>query len=289
MNRRRNLGNALFLIQRAYKLDPRSIIVKLPLSFLQAVMIFIPLLFLRWILNAVQQKQQLSYIIYLTCLFAIITLVSNLLKEWFVRLNNKQADTISSIIKKDISQRVVHLPYWEVENPKTRDFIQMVQSSADLPGLLENIFQIFSQILTLGGLVTIILSLQPALILLILAVLFVRSLIKRWSRGLWDKWREPINTSMRKINYLMYVMNAIEYGKEIRSNSLQEWFYQKLTYAIKDYIDKMNAYNQSLQRRNAFIELALIIQEAVVYVFLAYRVIFHGLLIGDFSMYLSGN
>ncbi|WOO34866.1 ABC transporter ATP-binding protein [Anaerocolumna sp. AGMB13020] len=205
-----------------------------------------------------------------------------------MRMDERQSDTIYRLVRKDIAKLASKIPYYEAEKPETKDFIKMVQDSVDISLLLHMIFDLLRQIITLIGLATIVLTIHPLFIVLITFVLVLRIISNQGMRILWEKWRKTINVANRKVNYMVSVMNDIGYGKEIRINGLQKWFTDKMSEAIEHYLREMENYNHEIQKKNSIVESVVIIQECIIYVVLAYRVVMDKMLIGDFSMYLSG-
>ena len=284
----KSLNNLFFMIKRVFVLDKKSLLIKLPLCFTQIVQIFIPLIFVRQIINGIQEKEPVVYILTVVGSFAVSTFVCDIMKKFLMCMDERQSDSIYRLVRKDIARLVAQMPYYEAEKTETRDFIQLVQESVDISGVYNLIFDFFRQILTLCGLMAIVITLHPILIVLVAGILVLRVIANQQIRNLWEKWRYPINTAYRKVNYMISVMSDVGYGKEIRMNGLQQWFAEKMSGTISEYIDGMKHYNHSLQKRNAFVEGAVVFQECVLYVVLAYKVVFKKMLIGDFSMYLSG-
>ncbi len=282
------VANALFLLKRAYKLNPKGVLIKIPIIVLQVALKFIPLLLLREILNRIQLHTDIKSILYLVGTYGLFMLVCWLLNEYFSNLDNRQNDQTARIMSIDITKQIIKLPYADVEAPQTRTFLQMIKNNMSVSDLLTAASNIFMQVLVLGGLVGIICTLQPVVLVLILAVISLRFLIKKLTRKLWNKWRTPINSKYRQLNYLLSVFQDPSYGKEIRINGLQSWISQKKAQAEDEYIRVMSDYNKQLQKRNLFVEVSLIIQELMVYLLLAYKTFFQGMMIGDFSMYISG-
>lgn len=288
MKASKNLGNTLFFIRQVYRINPRGIWIKLSFVILSIMTPFIPMLFFRWILNALQEKQKWTDILFYTCMFAFISFLHGIIKDGAARFDDRQSTQSSRLLKKDLSKQIIQLPYSEAEDPKIRDFIQMVQESVDLSSLFDVIFSLVTQIITLFGLMAVVLTLQPLLLLLIAVVLLLRVFVNSQGRKIWDRFRDPINQTMRKGNYLIYTMQAIEYGKEIRINALQDCFERKLNDCVIEYATEMKEYNQHLQRWNALAEFAVFLQEVAVYILLSVQVFFGGMPIGDFSLYRTG-
>ena len=281
-------NHILFMIKRVYALDKRAVWMKVPLKLTEIVQVFIPLFFVREILTAIQKGSDMSYVIMLVGAFGGITLLCNLLKELFNRMDERQSDNMYRLVRKDIAGLITRMPYYEAEAPKTRDFMQLVQNNVDISKLFNTIFDFFQRLVTLCGLAAIVMTLHPLFLLLLIMVLLIRMFADRGIRHLWEKWRNPVNTAYRRLNYMLSVMNNVKYGKEIRINGLQQWFVGKMENDIGGYIGEMKGYNAALQKKKALVEGSALLQECIVYFVLAYEVVWKHMPIGDYSMYLSG-
>ena len=282
-----SIANALFMIKYAYRLYPYSVLVKIPIIIFGVAIKLLPLLFVREILNRIQNGFAPISVFRVVVAYGGSLFLIKVLLELFKQLSGCIESKTRRITSNDISKRITKLPYYEVEKPETRTFLQMIDDNMDVSDLISSISSIIMQVLVLGGLVSIICTLQPTLIALIIIVLIIKTIVNGKGRKLWNDWRVPINNEMRKVRYLFRILSDSSYGKDIRVNGLQRWMSEKMSTAEDGYIAIMSKYNRKLQLKNVFVEVALVIQELIVYLLLAYRVFFGGLLIGDYSMYVS--
>jgi len=282
-----SLANAWFLIKRAYKLNPAGVLIKIPMVLIGAILQFLPVLLLREILNRLQLHEELDSILLFVVVYSASMLVCWLLQEFLSSLDMRQSENTDRIMRIDITKQIIKLPYSEAESPETRNFLQIIEDNMSVSDLLSALSNIITQMLVLAGLIGIICTLQPAVLILIALVLFIRSFVKRLTRKLFEKWRDVINDKYRKTTYMIRVFQDPSFGKEVRINGLQSWISQKLSHSEDEYIGTMIDYNKKLQNRNFFVELSLIVQELLVYLLLCYKTSFHGMLIGDFSMCVS--
>lgn len=281
------MRNACFFIRQAYTLNPAGVLIKIPEVIFQVILGFIPILFVRNILNSIQMRTGVKTVLFWIILYSLVLLICRVLVSWINIFTERQISKTNRMIRMDLTNQINKLPYDDVEKPETRTLIQMLEDNINIPELLNSIANIITQAFILSGTIAIICTLEPLVILLIVSVLIVRGVVNNLSRLLWNKWRVPVNDKMRKVNYFLNILRDSSYGKEIRINGLQKWISAKMENAEEEYIDTMRGYNKQIQSRNAFAEIAVVLQELIVYLLLAYRVFFGGLLIGDYSMYIS--
>lgn len=282
------LSNCCFLLGTAFRLEPALFWTRVPFMVVHAATPFLPIFFVRLILNGIMagetEKRILSYVL----AFSLSVFVGQVFEKILESCSHVRMEAALRKMKNYLGECVMAMPYGEAEQPGVRDFVLLAKEGADLSAIFEHAASILTNLLTLTGVSAIVISVQPLLFLPVLAVVGVRLLADRRNLRLWDKWRPVYAPVMRKGGYLIGVMRRILYGKEVRLNHLEDWLERKLSDVWEQYLRISAGHNISLQRNHVFPELAAVLQESVVYLVLAYRVVFRGMLIGDFSMYMTG-
>lgn len=281
------LSDCCFLLRTAVRLEPVLFIARIPLIAVNATIPFIPIIFLRLILNAIVAGGEEESILWYVLLFALCTFLGNVFKKILESRTNIRMEIAMRKMKNHLGECVMEMPYGEAEQPKVRDFVQLAKEGTELSGIFDDVASILTNILTLIGVAYIVILVQPLIFLLILAVVGARLLADRRNLKLTDKWMPVYAPIMRRSFYLSDVMRQIAYGKEVRLNHLEEWISEKYSTAAEDYLKTGTKHNIDLQRNNIFPELLAILQQSAAYLILAYRVVFQGMLIGDFSMYMT--
>ena len=83
-------------------------------------------------------------------------------------------------------------------------------------------------------------------------------------------------------------MRDIPFAKEVRVNNISKWLYDKIgTHTDEKMVPIMKENNRDYGRLDLFTFITKQFQDVVVYFIIAYRVVFTGMSIGDFSMYLT--
>nr|WP_300680076.1 ABC transporter ATP-binding protein [uncultured Acetatifactor sp.] len=281
------LSNCWFLMKAAFRLEPALFWTRVPFIVVNAATPFIPILFVRTILNGILEGETEKQILLYVLTFSLATFLGKTLEQTLRSRSDIRMEMAMRKMKDYLGKCVTCMPYGEAEQPKVRDFVHLAKEGAGLSDIFGHVVSILTGILTLAGAASIVILVQPLIFLLILAVVGVRLLADRRNLKLWEKWRPAYAPVMRKGNYLIDVMRGIAYGKEVRLNHLEDWLDGKLGASFDGYLKVATGHNIALQRNNAFPELAAILQECAAYLILAYRVVFEGMLIGDFSMYMT--
>ncbi len=281
------LSNCWYLLKIAFKLEPALFWTRIPLILVKAALPFIPIVFLRLILNGITAREEEKDILLYVLAFALFTFAGGMLEKVLESRSGIRMETALRKLKNFLGGCVMRMPYGEAEQPKMRDFVLLAKEGTELAAIFENVAAMVVSVLTLFGVASIVITVQPMIFLLVLVVVALRLWADGRNLKLWDKWRPVYAPVMRKGNYLIGVMRGSIYGKEVRLNHLEDWLDNKLADSAEEYMKTCTGLNLALQRNNAFPELAAIFQECIVYLILAYRVVFKGMLIGDFSMYMT--
>ena len=281
------LSNCLFIVQTAVRLNPTLLVARIPLVLVNAAQPFIPIVFLRLILNEITMDQDMRRILWYVLSIAAATLAAELISGALGAWSATLTEATLRRMRNRLGEAIMEMPFALVEEPRVRDFISLAKEEAKFSEILDSLASLVTSLLTVIGLVSIIVTVQPLIFLLVLAVVAVRLLADWKNRKLWDKWRPRYEPIMRKVGYFFQVMKNTAYGKEVRLNKLEEWLYEKVNHHSETYIQASTRHNTELQKNNAFAELTVILQESVVYLLLACRVVFTGMPIGDFSMYMT--
>lgn len=281
------LSNCGYMLGFAYKANKAIYSAKIPLIIINAIVPFVPIVFVRLILNEITIGKDIKLVMTYALLLALTLFVVNTLKNIFTTLSAVQTTKTLYSIKKMLGEAVTKLPYSELEKPKIKDFISLSEDNTLFLQILNGIASVITSLITAIGLAAIVFTSQPLIIILTFLVVLARLTADKKTRKLWDIWRPRFAPFTREVAYFHKLMTNTEFGKEIRINRLEDWIYAKLEKTDEKYLRDGTNHNIAIQKINSFSEFAVIAQEGIVYLMLAYRVVFSGMTIGDFSMYLT--
>lgn len=286
---KKEITNCIFMLSISWKANKAFFFIKIPMLLIGTVSSFLPMIFLRLILNEIELGKDLHRIIGYAALYAAAVLVTALAGHLLGIILDHQTKKTVYKTKEYLGKTVMHLSYSDLEQPRMKDFIQRACTSDTFFEIINNLFSLISSVLTLAGLVAIVVTLQPLILIMIALVVLVRTWVEKRCRSVYEKYRNIFSPIMRRNIYLKRVSTTAEYGKEIRINRLQKWLMDKRN----DLFENEYLYQNKFQVRElalveSLVHAAVIAQECVVYLILAYKVVFTGMLIGDFSMYMTG-
>lgn len=281
------LSNLMYMLSVMYKVNKNVYLIKIPQIILNAASPFIPIVFIRLILNEIAFEGNVKNIVIYVMLMGLATFLFNIFGNIADSYAKFQSEITVLKLKDYFGNAVMRMKYSDAEQPKIRDFIELAQDSANFQQVLNLLSAIVTSAITVIGLFAIIVTVQPVIFIFVALVVIFRLIADRKNRILWDKWRPRYAPIMRKVNYLLRIMRSIEFGKEVRSNNLQDWIYNKSDRNADTYLNASTKHNKELQINQSFSAVLSILQECAVYFILAYKVVFEGMPIGDFSMYMT--
>ena len=281
-------SNVLYCLKFLYKANKTIYFTRIPLILIDCASNFISIIFLRFILNEITTSKNVKVITYYIAGMVASIFAVQVLKLLITLIDKKQADKSLYKMKLILGEAAMKMKYSDLEAPRIKNFIQMAEYSNTFFDVLGHCTAIISAFINMLGLVAIIMTISPLVFVLIGFVVVIRVIReKKWRRKQYQykKDRTALN---RNNNYIYSIISGTQYGKEIRANKLEKWMHDKYKELIINHVlplEKKIA--KSTIKFFSFQESVYLIQEAVVYIYLAFKVVFKGMLIGDFTMYMT--
>lgn len=283
------ISNIAFIIKFIFRVHKRLIFIRIPTIIVQAFATFIPLIFTRLILNTLTEDHDLKKVLIYSGAFALATFLQWLVSTVLGIEDSKNLEILTKKCNGVLGREIMKIPYYKLEDPVMKNYIALAESGGNFYTVLEYFTGMVQALVQTIGLFAIVLTLNPLILLVVIAVVAVRFLINGKLRKYRNTWRERHAPVERKMNYLLDAFKNLSFGKEIRVAHLENWFCEKTTEYFKENDEPLyNEKSAKEKRIDGFVSAIMILQDAVVYIILAYAVVFGSMGIGDFSMYLNG-
>lgn len=281
-------SNLWFVIKFFYRVNKKLYLVRVPLIIVQSSATFVSIIFTTLILNALSINKDVKTAIFYSIAFALATFVVDVLRQLLSVYDSKQLEITQYKSNGILSREIMKLPYYQLEDPVMRDYISLAETSNNFFSVFEYLNGFISALINVLGLSAIVLTFDPIILVFIGVVAVVRMLIDARSRKLKAQFRDEHAPIGRKMTYLTDILTKVEFGKELRVNHLEDWFYDKADNYFREQEVPLNKKMKKKERVNSgLFSITYSLQEGVVYIILAYMVIFNGMPIGNFSMYLQ--
>lgn len=287
-NRFSLFSNVLYCLRFLYKANKTIYFTRIPLILIDCVSNFISIIFLRFILNEISTNRNVKLIIYYIAGIVASIFAVQVLKLSITLIDKKQSDKALHKMKLLLGESVMKMKYSDLESPRIKNYIQMAEYSNTFFYVFGHCTAIVMAFINMLGLVAIIMTISPLVFILIGLVVIIRvAREKKWRRKQYQykKDRTELN---RNNNYIYSIITGTQYGKEIRANKLEKWMHDKYKELIMNHVLPLEKkITKSTVKFFSFQETVYLIQEAIVYIYLAFKVVFKGMLVGDFTMYMT--
>ena len=230
--------------------------------------------------------------IYKLCVYIGVLIVTPVLYQIFNRLAARQMTKIklrlSAVFSKRFNYHTAMMDYDTIEKPDIQTMSSRVSGTyQNAVSIIDQLGALISAVLSLIAVISIIATINIFIIFLVLAVVFINALItQRLNQKLFIN-NKRISEYDRYNSNLLIVLHYISYAKEVRLFNLKSYFSQ-LLFNKRNEKDDIQLENKT-NNLNAQILFSLtnLLQQAVLYIYIVYRVIFTGLPVGSMTIYMS--
>lgn len=288
MSFREQLDHTWYAIKFIYKMNKWMFYVRIPMLIMQTISTIIPVLFIRLIVNEITIGKNLMNVLIYAGIMAFSSFLSIIISKLLGMFDAKQREKTSHTIKKQLARTFMGMPYSATEDPEIKNRLWAIQYD-QFESVLFYLTGFVGAVINVIGLSAIILSMKPTVFFVILISSFVRMIIDNKKRTIPWKFREKKAPVERKTSYQASTMHDAVFGKEVRANNLEKWLRNKFENTWNsEFFPIFKAFTRKMDQYEGYISVLSFVQEGLVYLILAYEVIFNTMTIGDFSMYLSG-
>lgn len=190
-------------------------------------------------------------------------------------------------------EKALTMNYEALESPKMLDRMYKASNATGsnnngVEGMMHNLQSILTSILSFIMASAIISTLNAFLVVVIAAIsifqfYFFKKTTLKVKELTWDQMA-PIE---RRINYMSQVGSDFSYAKDIRLYSMKDWLCGKLSVAYDEKQEKMVHSRDEWIKYDLFEKITGMLRNALLYGYLVYSVLFKGLSIGNFTLYLT--
>jgi ABC-type multidrug transport system fused ATPase/permease subunit len=282
------LSSPIQIIKIIAKHEPLYLIYAFPQIILNAGLPLLYVYFPKLIIEQLTSNNDYNDIIKTISIYVGILLFINVTNAFLKNKSGLRADLFSKGLKNEIGKISMKLELKDIESPESKDMIQMASKASELTNAMGLVQSIISNIITIIGLVYIVVRLDWLFIILIFITLSVKIIFVRLQYNKSIKIRKLQIENSRYVEYLLNLSYFNEGGaKEIRLNSLQNWYMDK----TKLYRNEMVSIHFSAFKlgaiHNIITEIFLTLQSFVILWLLSQRFINGVISIAEFSMYFT--
>ncbi len=240
------------------------------------------------IINELVQGRAISKIIFYIIILLTVPAVQNIINYFLDKKLNKLSLHLSLAFNEEFYHYVLGMDYEKIENPE----IQVKKERADdaLSGIITVVDQInavTTAIVSLLAISSVILTLNPFVILLVVLVIFSNSVMAKRA----NLKKHDLGKKLSDFDWyqggVSYMLNHISFAKEIRIFDIKSLLISLFTKSKEESNVFELEYRKCNWRLGLFRTATNLIQQGILYAYLVYKVLFKDLPIGNMTIYLS--
>lgn len=281
-------SNIGFCLAFLYKLNSKMVFIRIVSTVMQSAANFVPIIFIRFIINEItvgkNVKMTAVYIVSMVAVTLTVSIVNTLLSQADAKENEKTTHAIKSYL----GSLAMKMKYSDLEEPRMKDFIEVAGGSNPFFEILAYSTGFLLALLNAVGLSAIILTIHPVIFIFVFGIVAIQIFVDKKRRNFQFYFKRAIAKVFRKQKYLYDLAYNTKFAKETRVNGLEKWITDKIDDYFENELIPSDIKNyRSVLKFQSVSEATAVLQQAVIYIYLAYSVVFGGMLLGDFSMYMT--
>ena len=191
------------------------------------------------------------------------------------------------------NDKLLSMNYQMLEKPYILDMHQRASNALGgnwqgYEGMMNRVYNLSAQVVTLIVTASTILVLDPRLILVLTLAMVINYLSQQWSirsdkKNFWD----ATSTTRRQMDYMGRCTQDFDYAKDIRLFSLKPWLLRKQRAILDDYQSSFNKSRNYWMRHSWIYSTTSLLASGFMYYILINQVLHHDVSIGNFTLYLG--
>ena len=282
-------------LKMAWSVSPDYIILLIVQSLTSAAKLWFNVILPKFLIDELLGTKEMSTIL----LFGGLIILNNVGMAWLEKFYNRQIEVKKEYMRRTMTERmaekIMNLEYSYLEDPYYLDLkeraVFAIGNQNSIAQIVTVVSQVFSGAVTLIGLLSIIATLGPVMIVvLIFGIAAILLLYKNMSKTLVEVMQSiiPIN---RKFGYYMELENEKQYQKDIRLYHMQNMITKQLTKFTEETCDRFDDMYKKQGQTFGGINVVNDAIAAICYVYVGLRTLSDRfgsrISIGSLTMYVS--
>lgn len=271
-----------------YSFGKKYIILKSIISLINSIMPIIYTIFPGFIINELLNAKITRKLVVYVLVIVLSPLLYSFLNSMIALITFRCSQQIKLQLICNFEYHLMHMDYETLENPETQDMKNRANDVLEnLIGIVDQLYALIESAIIIISIVSLITLLNPVITIInVIVVLFNSILTKRQEKKDYEKTK-VIQTKIRKQYGISYNLHSMEYAKDIRLFNAGAFLLEKIVKSQAD-IDNDTREMQFAKTRINLVQSAInVINETVLYAYVIIRVVYHGLSIGNMTIFMT--
>lgn len=286
------INGVLYLLKLCWKCKKSSIIYLLLESICKAFLPLLLIVFPKILLDELFGEQRIDFLIVYVIILIAVTVFGNQLADFFHTRYFIKKMEVSNKFYLMVDEKLMNVELRCMEEPDFLDLRYKAERfmNADgygFGGILDKTANLISHIIVLCGIVGVIVSLSPIIILVFVSMIGLNAWIDAKVKKMNIKLDLERPKYERKLAYEESICGEYRFAKEVRIYGLKHWVLEQIGIQNKVLEDFYVRINNNTLKTKTVANIASGIQLIITYLYLIYGVINKVFGIGSFTMYLN--
>lgn len=270
------------------KLGKLYLCIKITMALLNALFPIVYTIIPGLIINELINSQKLNTLILYVGIIVITPIISHVTNTFTGLYISKLSMRLNLKFTADFYDHITSMDYEMLENPEIQIVKDRAQNTlAGVLGVIDRICNLLSAIIGLAAISTIIITLNPLIIILIIITIYFNSLFTKKVNHKTYLLGKELSKYDRIQWGFTFMLEQFRYAKEIRLFNLKS-FLINIFVESKSDSNKLEIKQQIIARtQGTFSVITNLLQQLVVYTYLIFNVVKRGLAVGNMTIYLA--
>lgn len=286
-SKRSLISNYAYLLRRLTAADKNIVGICALMALTGLAIPLINVLFPKMVIwAALREPISWSLVLGIIACFCLLSGVCGGIKNYFDRRNGVYLVNFGFLLREDIQELSMTMPFPRTEDPKTLSDIKLAENcTTQVQPMVEAFCRCISAGLLLISYAVLIARLSMVILLIFVLCVLLDALVMQKSKRYETSLREPLANTNRKKDYLFRTMFDYRFGKELRIFALRDILIEK----FNRHKEERYQLNTRAERRRTLAQaveaLIILVCEAAIYYFLLTAFLQGTLAVDDFVLY----
>ncbi|WP_308636754.1 ABC transporter ATP-binding protein [Paenibacillus silvisoli] len=292
MSGRKNtlIRNLKWLMKSLWHYDKLAVLFLTVASVAEAVVPMVVVLTPKLVLDAIDSSENVKALYGIIAALGLLLFAAHSVATWSSNQLWPRFSVFRMHLVSLFGKKFMGMNQEDIENPRVLDFSQKADNAVQddfngVEGMLHSVTEIFNRALVVIGCSAILFNLNVVVILVLAVITSVNFYANMRNRALEKGILDSLSTVFRQTDYIMEATKNFKFGKDIRLFGLGKWLSDKFWSVVSVDIEKSWLLRKRYIIIDAVYNVGIVVQEAALYAWLIYKVLYSGMSIADFAMY----
>lgn len=281
------MANLVFAYKFIWKANKKLFLYRIPLLILQSAQTVVPIFFVRTILNELTIGRDIRKVIIYASAMALSAFFIKIVSYYFSMWDAREKEKLTFNMSKLLAESVMDMSYATTEDPEMQDYMWLARQNR-----FNNVIQLSTAVvgsfLTIFSIGAVVFTLNPVILGIIIVSAAIRFGIDRYQQMLPGRYNDERVRASRINSAYESTMMIFNPAKEVRTNNLEDWLYDKTETSWQEDIYPLDTkFQQKMLSLQGITGIVGMTQDILIYLILALEIIYSSMTVGDFSMYLT--